>query len=323
MEYKDLHDFIRQLTEDETFVDWVRSDFALHDDHWSAFVDEHIDHMDAINDAIRIVRDLNFNQNSNLDKGALWTRIEKSVALDIKPKARIFNLKYVLSAVVAACLAFFMFSKLGFMSDDMTEFHAPIAKVSKELLPDQSAVTLSPGAKMSYNTKTWSKKRKVTLDGLAFFEVKKGETFVVETSKGNVTVLGTSFSVDTRFGHFEVICKTGKVKVQDKQGNEEILNPGDKTYADAGTLVSTKSDSNGEISWITGTYTFENEKLEYVLEELEKQFGVSIDADKYVLDQKYTGFFKTGNLKDALFSVTWPMKLKFEIDGSRVKIYSE
>lgn len=321
MEYKDLHDFIRQLTEDEMFIDWVRSDFALHDDQWSAFVDEHMDHMDAINEAIRMVRDLNFKPNTVLDTDALWSRIEKSAAIESKPKTKIINLKYLISIAAAACIALVVLTKFGFLSNGNTEINAPLAQITKEVLPDQSSVTMSPGTKLSYNASSWAKNRNIDLDGLAFFDVKKGETFSVQTTQGTVTVLGTSFSVDTRFGNFEVICKTGKVKVTDQQGNEKILNPGDMAKQQDGALVMTSAGTNTNVSWMSGTYTFENAPLRHVIAELENQYDIKVEVDPSILDQKYTGFFKTGNLNEALFSVTWPMKMKYEVNGSTIKIF--
>jgi ferric-dicitrate binding protein FerR (iron transport regulator) len=318
MEYKDLHDFIKQLTEDETFIDWVRSDFSFHDDQWSVFIDEHMEHMDAINEAIKIVRDLNFKENSTTDVDALWSRIETSTHLKGRQNSVILNIRYLVAVAAAACIGLLVFFKGGFSSDGSIDITAAVAQITKEILPDQSEVTLSPGTKLSYNTDNWSKDRKLDLEGLAFFDVKKGETFTVQTAKGTVTVLGTSFSVDTRFGKFEVVCKTGKVKVEYRDGSAKILNPGEMVSDQNGTLIMAAADHDDMIPWLNGTYTFENTAFSNVIMELENQFDIKIEIDESYLNQKYTGYFKQGKLEDALFSVTWPMKLKFEIKGSVV-----
>jgi len=72
---------------------------------------------------------------------------------------------------------------------------------------------------------------------------------------------------------------------------------------------------------MSGTYTFENTPLRHVIAELENQFDIKVEVDPSIIDQKYTGFFKTGNLNEALFSVTWPMKMKYEVNGSTIKIF--
>ena len=76
----------------------------------------------------------------------------------------------------------------------------PINSISSEiLLPDGSAVTLNANSKLQYYTHS---ARKVWLEGEAFFEVKKipetAEPFQVVTNDLTITVLGTTFNVNSR-----------------------------------------------------------------------------------------------------------------------------
>lgn len=61
-------------------------------------------------------------------------------------------------------------------------------------------------------------KRQVTLDGEAFFEVRKadGKTFTIQSGEASTTVLGTSFNMQAypEESGVEVTVKTGKVELK-------------------------------------------------------------------------------------------------------------
>ncbi len=73
-------------------------------------------------------------------------------------------------------------------------------------LPDASKITLQKNTRVGYKKYSWPFNREVTLEGEAFFEVAKGETFTVTTSNGSVKVLGTSFNVNTKNDLLLISC---------------------------------------------------------------------------------------------------------------------
>ena len=74
---------------------------------------------------------------------------------------------------------------------------------------------------LKYASNKWDKKRRVRLEGEAFFKVAKGSTFTVDTKTGSVKVLGTQFNVKNRIGFFEVVCYEGLVGVTVSDYNDE------------------------------------------------------------------------------------------------------
>src|SRR5690606_4696634 len=80
-------------------------------------------------------------------------------------------------------------------------------------LPDGSTVTLNAASTIEYNSLTWFLRRKISLNGEAFFKVLKGPSFSVGAGKASVEVLGTSFNVKQRNDIVSVACFTGKVTV--------------------------------------------------------------------------------------------------------------
>ena len=66
------------------------------------------------------------------------------------------------------------------------------------LLADGTTVHLNAGSKLLYPVRFVGKRRIVTLEGEAYFDVRKDEEhpFVVRTRFGEVTVLGTAFNIN-------------------------------------------------------------------------------------------------------------------------------
>ena len=97
-------------------------------------------------------------------------------------------------------------------------------------LPDGSVVLLNSNSELVYD-KDFDD-RLVTMQGEAFFKVQKSDVpFVVQTSNGKITVLGTSFNVKEDKEQLEVEVETGsvEVKVDDqisklKRGESTIYN---------------------------------------------------------------------------------------------------
>ncbi len=100
-----------------------------------------------------------------------------------------------------------------------------IAEKTAVELPDLSQVKLNAQSRLTFNKKSWNKKREVVLDGEAYFKVAKGSKFSVITKDGTVTVLGTQFNVKHRDNYFEVVCFEGSVGVEYKESSV-TLKPG-------------------------------------------------------------------------------------------------
>ena len=60
-------------------------------------------------------------------------------------------------------------------------------------MPDKSVITLNADSRLSFVEGNWMNNRSVSLEGEAFFDVKKGTKFEVNSEVGKVTVLGYQF----------------------------------------------------------------------------------------------------------------------------------
>ncbi len=179
-------------------------------------------------------------------------------------------------------------------------------------LPDLSQVQLNTESSLTFNKKKWNKVREVELQGEAYFKVAKGSKFSVVTKDGTVTVLGTQFNVKQRENYFEVICYEGSVGVN-YQERSVTLKPGFSFLIIDGNLFAKDKDERLEPSWINNESYFKSLPYKEILNELERQYGISIETNNIDLAQLFTGTFKHDDLELALKSVTLPLNLKYQL----------
>ncbi len=185
----------------------------------------------------------------------------------------------------------------------MTLIEARSSMTNHYKLPDESTVMLHDASKIEFNRKTFDSPLEIHLQGEAFFEVTKGVPFTVQTKKGIITVLGTSFNVYNHTDGFRVHCQTGKVKVSNMAGQTVILTPGLSTHLNPdGTLIMSPNSDN-RIKWLDGLYEYKEVPLQFVINELERQFNIRIELKADVKNTLYTGFYEDNDMDEALNSV--------------------
>ena len=189
-------------------------------------------------------------------------------------------------------------------------------------LPDSSTVLLNKGAKLSFETARWDNQREVALSGEAFFEVKKGSSFQVVTSEGNVKVLGTAFNVVSWDGYFGVDCYHGKVSVT-KEAKESILLANQRLQFINNEGGDIESSYLEQPTWMSGESHFESVPLKFVLEEFERQYDLTIKTKSININESFYGSFIHSNKVLALESITIPLNLHYEINDSVVILMSE
>ena len=177
-------------------------------------------------------------------------------------------------------------------------------------LPDGSEVVLNAKSAINFTEKDWETNRSIQLIGEAFFKVKKGSTFSVQTPNGLVTVLGTQFNIKDTDTFFEVVCYEGKVSVTNNK-KEYVLSPGNAIRKVDGKDSEKHNKENSLPSWLNGESSFVSVPLKYVILELEKQYNIEIDAHRIDDSIIFTGSFSNKDLKLALVSVFKTMDIHY------------
>jgi len=315
-----------ELAADAWFIQWIVEGDPEANQFWQDWLKAHPDRQAIVDEARLLVKAISFKE-SPTDKNTvqrLWQNIdtltEESPVSSTPPRAAIMRwLGYAAAAASVAWVLFFWFGT------GQTTVVAEFAQQRKVYLPDSSLVTLNAGTEISFDEKSWTAERKVNLEGEAFFEVKKGQTFSVQTSRGTVQVLGTSFNVNTHDGRFDVACYTGKVQVESAVVTTEptILNPGDRVQLDRMKQeLQTDTFDIERKNWVEGSIEFNATQLSDVFAEVERQFDVEIEVrSPEILQETYTGFIVQENLDSTLYAVCWPKGFKWnKVKPRRIEI---
>jgi hypothetical protein len=69
--------------------------------------------------------------------------------------------------------------------------------------------------------------------------------------------------------------------------------------------------------------SFQSIPLTYVLDELQRQFDIKVEAQNIDLEQLFTGTFSNTNINLALQSISTPSHIKFKLEENKVLFYAE
>jgi ferric-dicitrate binding protein FerR (iron transport regulator) len=245
---------------------------------------------------------------------AIKSKLDKK---EVKVRS-LFSSKYILR--IAAVFALIVTSYL-FLENKDTSITTDIAQKESFLLPDESEVTLNAMSNIIYNKKGWSEERKLTLEGEAYFKVKKGSTFSVEAPQGTVTVLGTQFNVFSRGKQFNITCYEGLVSVTFSDTLVKVP-AGNYITIEDNKLISNETLALTAPTWVNNESSFENVLVSDVLLELKRQYPVNISTE-LILNKRFTGSFTHTNLTVALRSICDPLQLDFTIANNEVTLYAK
>jgi transmembrane sensor len=258
---------------------------------------------------------------------AAWNKV------DAKTKSKIITLVWNpwlrIAAVLTAVgfLGYFIFDALKVSK---THYLTAANEVKQVNLPDGSLVWLHENSALTVINDLDGKHRTVELDGLAFFEVSKDQAhpFVIETPKGKVEVLGTSFEVLAYKNNKEerVTVSTGKVKFSNKKLAKEVVLTANMqaTFSSVGIDSSSNINANELISWTGDTLSFNNDNLLQVAEKISRHFNVKVVlANPKLNNCIFTGTFTKPKLKDVLHTICLATQVSYKDTEKHIVIEGE
>ena len=226
-----------------------------------------------------------------------WEVFMKQLPEKREPQKKTLNWVYSIAAgfVVLVGISSFILSQKIYTSPN---------SFNQVELSDGSIVQLAPGATLKHQRSFNLINRKLSMTGEAYFEVKKGSPFIIDTPNGTVEVIGTAFKIIDSGDFYKVICTDGKVKVTHRE----------KTYFLTKGL-SFSSITKGVYEIDLNQYTdlsasyYNRVPLDYVVDLVSKLYNINIQISS-LKDNYFTG---TINLKDqekALRSISLPFSFK-------------
>ena len=189
-------------------------------------------------------------------------------------------------------------------------------------LSDGSEVTLNKDASLYYPNKFGNDKRELALEGEAFFKVQpdKNRPFQINVNGTKVTVLGTSFNINSRGDSVVVVVNTGRVSFSTELGNAIILNVGEKGLFKDGRLLKTINRNVNFMAWKTKVIRFNDKPLSIIFADLEKIYGETILVNGNASGCYATIDFKNQTLMEALTELQLLFDFNMETENKIIEV---
>ncbi|MCH7396831.1 FecR domain-containing protein [Belliella sp. DSM 107340] len=270
------------------------------------------------------------NRNRQEIRNEIFSNIQTRSGLKNQERSRRM---YFLTFAIAACICIglfnlaYKFSNPSFLiqpEESFISFQNEVGMIKKVKLPDGSYAQLHHNSSIEVN-KDFSQKRKVLLKGKAFFDVvpNKDLPFTIETKSFKTTVLGTSFSIESRPGSFDkVAVKSGNVSVQSQEFGEVLLGKDETVKLENNQFVQGSiTNSELEFGWTKRTLVFENTDLSTMILEIENWYGVTLSSNcENLPNRKISGAYHDMNLEELLITIQFSIPLEFEINKQSVHL---
>jgi transmembrane sensor len=213
-----------------------------------------------------------------------WIKVRSNIhpvsANEVAKPTKTRSLVYTLSkiaAVIILCAGVYFFAQ-QWTGDRSLKEAVAFSGVKTLVLSDGSKIFLNANAKVKYPETFDERKREISLEGEAFFEISKdpNKPFLIKTGKTITEVVGTSFNINGSKDSVIVTVLTGKVMLYEHRSAAIAMMPGEQgIYSDKGLKMKINDDPNF-LSWKTNLLTFKNTPLSIVIRDLNRHYGAQI-----------------------------------------------
>lgn len=219
----------------------------------------------------------------------------------------------------------------GVVTEEYNKLTTPIGGEYSLVLSDGTKVFLNADSELKYPVEFSDGKRIVDLKGEAYFEVHKDSLrpFVVRVNGAEVTVLGTSFNVNTYGddGQIYTTLVNGSVRVSSvKNGQAEVLKPGMQSVMDvqSGQLTVREVDVEPYVAWREGRFVFRAMTLDLIMRQLQRWYDFEVFYQNPEMAEKRFGFKleKYEHVDSLLKILELTGEVKFEMLGKSLTVKS-
>lgn len=162
----------------------------------------------------------------------------------------------------------------------------------KVVLSDGTKIWLNSASSLEYPVAFSEATRTVKIDGEGYFEIAPDaeKPFIVEVGKLKVTVLGTTFDVNSyEDNNIRTTLVSGAVNVKDGE-NSVLLKPGEAAGLDNGKIKVSAANVAVITAWKDGLFYFDNTNIKEIMEEVARWYNVKIVYETTELGHKvYSG----------------------------------
>lgn len=333
---------LEALLKDDEFVQWILHPGQADSSRWEAWVREHADRPALVERCRRIVTDVRAAE-TDLRAEALAGEIWLDVEAAMQPRLR--WARFAAAAAVTLLLAgagWWWMGQGPAQTQETAQAASSVARtgngevlvsntgedLKSVLMVDGSRITLSPGARVRFQSLPGPDARNVRLEGTAFFEVTADpkRPFIVYAGKVVTRVLGTSFRISGDRS-ITVAVRSGKVAVS-HDGNKEswILLPNEQATYDAGRNTMARSvvihkEILDNPALPVPRFSFDETPAPAVVDDLAATYAVSIRYDRGLFEKcRITVSLEEGTFYDKLDVLCKVLGASYEIVNNEVRI---
>jgi len=248
----------------------------------------------------------------------------KLVALSTTQQPKQNRRVFMAGAATVILLLSISFWQLFLVPAKTVQLAANYGTVQTHLLPDGSKVILNANSTLTFKDNwTSNRPREVKLTGEAFFEIKKksiAEPFIVQTNKGAIKVLGTSFNVRQRAQALEVALLEGRVELIVPKYPKIKMTPGELVKLEGNDFYERKMvDVDAFSAWRFQRIVFQEATITRVIQRLQEEFNWTVTvADKTLLQRKITATIPKNDPELLLKALSEIYDLKIEQLGNKI-----
>jgi transmembrane sensor len=229
-------------------------------------------------------------------------------------------LKIAAVLVVLFGLWFVAAKKFTTPQNDVLTFNSGSQSIEK-ILPDGTNILLSKNSKITYPKSFEGDTREINLTGEGFFDVHHdaAHPFIIHTQGTDVRVLGTSFNVRAYDAQVQVLVKIGRVQFS-KKNNQVILTKGQKgeILANANTIIKSEvAEVEAFVKEKLNSFVFNKMSLDEVAQTLSQRFGKTIKfGQDNIKNCKLTATFENEKLENIIdvIAETFNLKVDNQVD---------
>ncbi|MBO9153759.1 FecR family protein [Chitinophaga sp. GCM10012297] len=339
---------LEALLQNDEFVRWVLQPDAEGHAYWESWMNEHPDRRALVMRSRDMIRLIHESERETFSSQELAGQIWEDMQDELHPRARWYR-RYAAAAAVLVLLGlagggWYLLARAktstivnenGILMARTGHAEISVQNTGDALrtvyLVDGSRITLSPGAKLKYHSLLGKRRRDVTLEGEAFFEIAPdaAKPFSVR-SRGIVTrVLGTSFRIAAQ-QDVVVSVRSGKVAVmrQEEENTKNkscilVMNEQAVYNASRNKLEKTAAPpallANPAPAWETMYY--DEASMDKIINVLTRTYGVEFEYDREKFSKcKITIALDEGSMYDKLDILTKVLSATYEVDEDVVRI---
>ncbi|CAM3539767.1 FecR family protein [Sphingobacterium prati] len=202
------------------------------------------------------------------------------------------------------------------------------------MLADGSKIWLNSDSRLTYKIRSKDQPRELGLEGEAFFEVATSYIFqnnkrikvpfLVKTPAQTVQVLGTAFNISAYRGEAtRTTLVEGKVAINLK-GNKKLhqLQPNQQAIVQNNSISFVPVDPVNYVSWKDGTFTFSDEDLNHILNQIGRWYNVQVEyEDESLRKLKFEGVLpRNQNLSFVLEALASTGEVQFTVNSNTVYV---